>query len=69
MVQVWGHRLQGCRLLVETDNMVAHATGSSGHSKAQEMSELLRRLFELCNVHEITLTLSHTPGARLDRPD
>ena len=33
------------------------------------MSELLWRLFELCNLHEITLTLSHTPGARLDRPD
>ena len=40
VVEVWGARLHGCRLLVETDNTVAWATGSSGHSKAAEMQEL-----------------------------
>ena len=69
VVEVWGARLQGCRLLVETDNTVAWATGSSGHSKAFEMQELLRRLCETCARYEIELGLTHQPGVKLDRPD
>jgi hypothetical protein len=49
--------------------MVAWATGAKGHSKAAEMQELLRRLCERCARHEIELTLTHQPGAKLDRPD
>ena len=69
VVQVWGHRLRGTRLLVETDNMATWSTASRGRSKARDMQELLRRLFELCSRHGIRLTLTHTPGAVLDRPD
>ena len=69
ILEVWGQRLGGSRLLVETDNMVAWATGAKGHSKAAEMQELLRRLCERCARHEIELTLTHQPGAKLDRPD
>jgi len=69
VVEVWGERLRGCRLLVETDNTVAWATGSSGHSKAAEMQELLRRLCEACARFEIELGLTHQPGVKLDRPD
>ena len=69
VVEVWGARLRGCRLLVETDNTVAWATGSSGHSKAAEMQELLRRLCEACARYEIELSLTHQPGVKLDRPD
>ena len=61
--------LRGCRLLIETDNMVARSTGAALHSKAEDMQELLRRLYEACNEHEISLSLTHTPGERLDRPD
>ena len=59
ILEVWGQRLGGSRLLVETDNMVAWATGAKGHSKAAEMQELLRRLCERCARHEIELTLTH----------
>ena len=69
IVEVWGSRLRGLRLLVETDNMVARATGSKGHSKAFEMQELLRRLIEACARFDITLSLTHQPGLKLDRPD
>ena len=69
ILEVWGGRLRGSRLLVETDNMVAWTTGSSGHSKAAEMQELLRRLCERCARLEIEMTLTHQPGAKLDRPD
>ena len=69
ILEVWGARLRGSRLLVETDNMVAWTTGSSGHSKAAEMQELLRRLCERCARLEIEMTLTHQPGAKLDRPD
>ena len=69
VVEVWGERLGGSRLLVETDNTVAWATGSSGHSKAAEMQELLRRLCETCARYEIELSLTHQPGVKLDRPD
>ena len=69
ILEVWGQRLGGSRLLVETDNMVAWATGAKGHSKAAEVQELLRRLCERCARHEIELTLTHQPGAKLDRPD
>ena len=51
ILEVWGQRLGGSRLLVETDNMVAWATGAKGHSKAAEMQELLRRLCERCARH------------------
>ena len=33
------------------------------------MQELVRRLVERCERHEIRLVLTHTPGAKLDRPD
>ena len=69
IVEVWGPRLRGLRLLVETDNMVARATGAKGHSKAAEMQELLRRLCEACARFEIVLSLTHQPGLKLDRPD
>ena len=69
VVEVWGARLRGCRLLVETDNTVAWATGTSGHSKAAEMQELLRRMCEACARYEIELSLTHQPGVKLDRPD
>lgn len=69
VLEVWGPRLEGCRLLVETDNMVAWATGSRGHSKAPDMQELLRRLCERAARWRIDMTLTHQPGAKLDRPD
>ena len=69
VVEVWGERLRGERLLIETDNTVAWATGSKGHSKAPEMQELLRRLCEGCARNAIDLSLTHQPGLKLDRPD
>ena len=33
------------------------------------MQELVRRLVDLCERHRIRLKLTHTPGAKLDRPD
>ena len=69
VVQVWGPRLKGKTLLVETDNMAAKETAENFHSTARDMQDLLRRLLEVCAEHGITLRVTHMPGAKLHRPD
>ena len=55
--------------MVETDNMAAKGAAAKRASKAADMQELVRRLVCLCERYEIRLVLTHTPGAKLDRPD
>ena len=69
VVERWGPDLRGRTVLVETDNLVAHYTAVRMSSRATDMQELLRRLLEGCERHDITLRTAHTPGALLFRPD
>ena len=56
-------------MLIETDNLAAKGAAAKLSSSAEDMQELVRRLLELCEEHDITLRLTHTPGVKLDRPD
>jgi hypothetical protein len=67
--EVWGARMAGRVVLVETDNLAACATAKKKQARAEDMQELIRRLLVLCERHDITLRLTHTPGAKLHRPD
>jgi len=69
VVQTWGRQLGGRTLLIETDNMSARGAAGQMRSKAEDMQELVRRLLAACEENEIELRVTHTPGAKLDRPD
>eukprot|EP00966_Prymnesium_polylepis_P120480 2784304-Prymnesium_polylepis.1 len=38
-------------------------------STAEDMQELIRRIFRLGERHGFRLRVTHTPGEKLDRPD
>ena len=65
----FGARLRGRLVLVETDNMSAKGAAEKRASKAEDSQELVRRLLEVCEEHDIELRVCHTPGALLHRPD
>ena len=69
IVEQFGSLLEGRTVLVETDNMAAKGSAAKRSSKAEDMQELVRRLVAACELHHIRLRLTHTPGAKLDRPD
>ena len=69
VVELWGPRLAGATVLIETDNTAAHGASEKGASSSEDMQELLRRMFEAAERHDIRLRFVHTPGALLDRPD
>ena len=69
VVERFGCRLAGRRVLVETDNMAAKGAAIKGASKAADMQELVRRLLRGCERWRIELKVTHTPGEKLDRPD
>ena len=68
-VELFGARLSGRTVLMETDNMAAKCSAAKGASHAEDMQELIRRLTRACERHRIRLKLTHTPGLKLDRPD
>ena len=69
IVEQFGSLLRGRAVLIETDNMAAKGSAAKRSSKAEDMQELVRRLVAACELHRIRLRLTHTPGAKLDRPD
>ena len=69
VVQSWGPRLRGMKILVETDNMTAYEVSRKRRARVAAMQELVRRLVDSCEEHDIELVLTHTPGVKLDRPD
>ena len=69
VVQAWGPRLRGMKILVETDNMTAYEVSRRRRARVAAMQELVRRLVDSCEEHDIELVLTHTPGVKLDRPD
>ena len=69
VAKAWGPRLRGARLLVETDNMTVYEVGRRSRARVAAMQELVRRLVDCCELYDIELALTHTPGVKLDRPD
>ena len=69
VVEHFGPRLRGRTVMIETDNMAAKGAASKRRSHARDMQELVRRLVDACERFSIRLRLTHTPGAKLDRPD
>ena len=69
VVEIFGHRLRGCKIMIETDNTAAKGAAEKLASTAASMQEMLRRLYAEAERHGITVKLIHTPGAKLFRPD
>ena len=56
-------------VLVETDNMSAFGAVNKMASSSADMAELLRRLLDVAETHDIEIRCCHTPGEKLQRPD
>ena len=69
IIDMYGDQLRGRVVLLETDNTSAKGAAEQLKSKAEDMQELVRRLLEKSTLHGIHLRFTHTPGAKLDRPD
>ena len=69
IVELYGHRLRGCKVLIETDNMAARGAAEKLSSVAASMQEMIRRLYAAAEYWDITIVPIHTPGAKLFRPD
>ena len=69
LVERWGARLKGRTLLIDIDNTPTVGAAKAQFSKSEDMQELVRRLVELADRHDIWLRPVHTPGAMLHRPD
>jgi hypothetical protein len=69
VLEQYGGLLAGRTVLIETDNMAAKGASAKRSSRAEDMQELIRRLVSSCERHKIKLRMTHTPGAKLDRPD
>ena len=69
IIQMWGPRLQGRRLLLETDNMATMWCVRRRKARTALMAEQLRRLYAVAARWDIEVTIVHTPGVHLIRPD
>ena len=69
ILQAYATEFAGQTLLIETDNTSAKGAASKMASSAEDMQELIRRLFELAERWNIALKFVHTPGCVLHRPD
>ena len=69
VVEQYGPQLRGRKILLETDNTSAKGAADKMFSKSEDMQELVRRLLEVSQQHDIEIQFTHTPGAKLDRPD
>jgi len=68
-LELWGWRLRGRLVLIETDNTSGHEAVRKLRCKAEDMQELVRRIHALSLEHGFTLRSVHTPGLMLVRPD
>ena len=69
VVEQYGEQLRGRKVLLETDNTSAKGAAEKLFSKSEDMQELVRRLLEAAVRFDLDVRLTHTPGAKLDRPD
>jgi hypothetical protein len=68
-LELWGHRLRGRLVLIETDNTFGHEGASKMRCKAEDGQELIRRIHALAAKHSFFIRSVHTPGVMLVRPD
>ena len=69
VLEQFGEELRGRSVLIEGDNTASLAAANNETSKAEDSQELVRRLVETCERWDIAVRFTHTPGAKLDRPD
>jgi hypothetical protein len=69
ILEEWGPRLAGKRVFIETDNMAAMHCIRKRRARTRTMAEQLRRLYSIAARYDIRITVKHTPGVLLDRPD
>ena len=69
VIEKWGERLAGHKLLIDIDNTAAVGATTKAFSKAEEMQEQVRRLVSLAMRHRLEYRPVHCPGAALVRPD
>ena len=69
VLEIYGKRLSGFKVMIETDNMAAKGAATKLASTASSMQEMLRRLYEVAGEYGIVVMVIHTPGAKLFRPD
>ena len=69
VAELWGGRLAGRLVLVETDNTFGHEATSKLRCKAEDGQELVRRIHDRALRHGFSLRSVHTPGVMLIRPD
>ena len=69
VLEAWGERLAGRLVLIESDSMAALGAAGKLALSSEDMQELIRRMFELAEQHQITVRLTHTPGVKLHQPD
>ena len=69
VLTTYGEELRGRSVLIEGDNTASLSAAESQTSKAHDSQELIRRLVELIEEHDLEVRYTHTPGVKLDRPD
>jgi hypothetical protein len=69
ILEAWGPRLAGKRLLLETDNMATMWCIRRRKARSALMAEQLRRMYAVAARYDIEINVIHTPGVQLLRPD
>ena len=69
ILEQWGPRLRGRRLILETDNMAAMWAIRRGRARTGAMAEQLRRLFTMAAQWGVKIKIMHTRGVDLLLPD
>ena len=68
-LELWGSRLRGRLVLIETDNTFGHEATQKMRCKTEDGQELVRRIHSLAQQHGFFIRSVHTPGVMLIRPD
>ena len=69
LIEQWGPRIVGRRVLIETDNMAAMHCIRRRRARTEVMAEQLRRLYMLAARWDLDIRVIHTSGVDLTEPD
>ena len=68
-IRVWQASLSGRTIMVNCDNAATVQALATGKSACPAMTDVLRELWAICSLKDITLLSSHKPGEQMDTPD
>ena len=69
ILEHWGPRLKGKKVILESDNMATVWCVRRRHARTDLMAEQLRRLYTVAARWDIEISIIHGPGVDLRRPD